>query len=114
MSRNSCIQRCHLTPSLSHHFTEKAIRIEVVVDPARAAAHIAQTQAARSNAALPAAQRAVAAVRGGAALSARGGRGRGRGGRGGAAAAGGRVKQPKKSLEDLDAEMEDYATKADA
>lgn len=92
--------------------TEKAIRIEVVVDPARAAAHMAQTQAARSNAAVPAAQRAVAAVRGGAVGR---GRGRGRGGRGAAAGAGGgRVKQPKKSLEDLDAEMEDYATKADS
>lgn len=51
-------------------------------------------------------------MRGGAALGGRG-RGRGRGGKIGAAA-GGRGKQPKKSLEDLDAEMEDYATKADA
>jgi THO complex subunit 4 len=81
------------------------------VDPARAAAHMAQAQAVRSNAAIPAAQRAVAAVRGGGAVGR--GRGRGRGGRGGAAG-GGRVKQPKKSLEDLDAEMEDYATKADS
>lgn len=87
---------------------EKAIRIEVVVDPARAAAHIAQVQAAKAPSAGPAAQRAVAAVRGGGAAR---GRGRGRGGRGGV---GGRVKQPKKSVEDLDAEMEDYATKADA
>jgi hypothetical protein len=55
---------------------------------------------------VPAAQRAVAAVRGG--------RGRGRGRGAVPKAGGGRVKQPKKSVEDLDAEMEDYATKADA
>lgn len=93
-------------PSSHHLFAEKAIRIEVVIDPARAAAQIAQTQALKATAAVPAGQRAVAAVRG-----AGRGRGRGRGGRGGAD---GRTKLPKKSLEDLDAEMEDYATKADA
>lgn len=87
-------------------YTEKAIRIEVVVDPARAAVQIAQTQALKATATGPAAQKGAAAVRG-----AGRGRGRGRGGRGGAA---GRTKLPKKSVEDLDAEMEDYATKADA
>lgn len=84
---------------------EKAIRIEVVVDPARAAAQVAQTQAVKAASAAPAAQRAAAAVRGG--------RGRGRG-RGAASRGGARAKVPKKSLEDLDAEMEDYATKADS
>jgi THO complex subunit 4 len=94
-------------PFLFPTHEEKAIRIEVVVDPARAAAQIAQTQAMKATAAGPAAQKAVAAVRGG-------GRGRGRGARGGRGGGAPRAKLPKKSLEDLDAEMEDYATKADA
>lgn len=75
---------------------KKAIRIEVVVDPAQAAARAAQVQATADNKPPAAAAGKRRASRG---------RGRGRG-------RGGRVSQPKKSAEDLDAEMEDYAKAA--
>ncbi|KAE8212747.1 hypothetical protein CF319_g914 [Tilletia indica] len=79
---------------------KRQLRIEVVVDPAKAAQLLQVAQ--------PAA-RGAAPARGGAAA-------RGRGGRAGAAPAASkpkRVSRPKKSAEDLDAEMEDYAKNAD-
>lgn len=89
---------------------KKAIRIEVVVDPARAAAIAAQQQAATAPAGSPA---AAAGKRTRSRAAGRGARGGGARRGGAAGGAGGRTKQPKKSLEDLDAEMEDYSNKAD-
>ena len=73
-----------------------------MVDPARA---LQEAQAQAAQAALATGSPAAAAGR------RTGVRGRGRrGGRGGAGrAAGGRVKQPKKTAEELDAEMEDWS-----
>lgn len=81
---------------------KKALRIEVVVDPARA------LQAAQAQAALAAVPKGTPA-----AAAKQRTAGRGRGGKRGAAAP--RPPKPvKKSAEDLDAEMEDYATKGAA
>ncbi|PWO00504.1 hypothetical protein FA09DRAFT_188345 [Tilletiopsis washingtonensis] len=85
---------------------KKAIRIEVVVDPARAAAMAQQQAALAAQSQSMRAPAAPRAPRGGAAAGARGGRGAARGGRAP------REPKPKKTLEDLDAEMEDYSTKA--
>ncbi|CAD6916930.1 unnamed protein product [Tilletia controversa] len=83
---------------------KRQLRIEVVVDPAKAAAQLVQVA--------PQVARGAGPTRGGAA-----GRGRnGAGGRGGAAGASSKPKRaarPAKSAEDLDAEMEDYAKNAD-
>lgn len=79
-------------------FAEKALRVETVVDPARAAAAVAAPAAAAAVAAASATR--GRGGRGAAAAGIRGGRGRGRGGRGG------REARPKKTAEDLDAEME--------
>lgn len=79
---------------------EKALRIEVVVDPARA---IQDAQAQAAQAALASGSPAAAAGR---RTASRRGRGA-RGGRGGGS--GGRTKQPKKTAEELDAEMEDWS-----
>lgn len=79
---------------------KNSMRVEVVVDPSRAAA-IAAAQPRAAVAAPVAAAAAARRQRGGAA----GGRG-GRGARRGGGAGGSREKRPKKSLEDLDAEME--------
>lgn len=92
---------------------KKALRVEVVVDPARAAAAQAAVAGPAAAAGARAGQAAGAAAGRGAARGAgRGGRGgRGAGGRGGAARS---APRPKKTAEDLDAEMEDYASgKAD-
>lgn len=82
---------------------KRQLKIEVVLDPAKAAAQLAQPNPR------PAA-RGAAPTRGGAAAS------RGRGGRA-AGGAGPKPKKaaprPKKTAEDLDAEMEDYAKGAD-
>ncbi|CAO1635373.1 unnamed protein product [Sympodiomycopsis kandeliae] len=80
---------------------KKTLRVEEVIDPARAAT-LRNAQAA-AVAAPAAAVAAATSTRG----AARRGRGRGRGGRGGAAR---REQRPKKTAEDLDAEMEDYAS----
>ncbi|PWN18256.1 hypothetical protein BCV69DRAFT_288534 [Microstroma glucosiphilum] len=89
---------------------KKTLRVEVVVDPARAAMAQAPT-------AIPAAAAAgaVAGARAAAGRGGRGGRGAARGaGRGGRGAAATRQSRPQKSAADLDAEMEDYAAnKAD-
>lgn len=83
---------------------EKTLRVEEVVDPARAAA-LRTAQAAAVAAPAAAAATAAQAPRAGA--GARRGRGRGRGGRGAGTR---REARPKKTLEDLDAEMEDYSS----
>lgn len=81
---------------------KKALRIEVVVDPARAAA----AQAAVIAAPAAAAAAGAATGRNGAAPRRAAGRGRGRSSRG---RGNGREARPKKTAQDLDAEMEDYA-----
>lgn len=80
---------------------KNSMRVEVVVDPSRTAA---AAIAAQPRGAVVAPVAAAAAAR-----RQRGGAAGGRGGRGGprrGGGAGGREKRPKKSLEDLDAEME--------
>lgn len=77
--------------------SKRPLKIEVVVDPAQAAA-----EAAKAAGALPGTGKAGAArKRAAAAASARG-----RGGRGRRGGRGGRASRPAKSAEDLDAEME--------
>lgn len=83
---------------------EKAIRVEVVVDPARAAAQAAQVAAVTAPIAARGGRGGAAAARGG-----RGAAKAGRGGRGGATTGGKAAQRPKKSAEDLDAEMEEYS-----
>ena len=90
----------HRIPFTFSNLAEKALRIEVVVDPARA---IQDAQAQAAQAALASGSPAAAAGRRTAS------RGRGRGGRGGRGGGAGRTKQPKKTAEELDAEMEDWS-----
>ncbi|KAK0542224.1 RNA-binding RNA annealing protein [Tilletia horrida] len=85
---------------------KRQLKIEVVVDPAKATAALARVVAPATTT-----RGATTARAGGAAA------GRGRGARGGASAGGAakskRTVRPKKTAEDLDAEMEDYAKNAD-
>jgi hypothetical protein len=94
LSDPNCLPLCRLA--------EKTLRVEVVVDPARAAMAQAPT-------AIPAAAAAgaVAGARAAAGRGGRGGRGAARGaGRGGRGAGAPRQSRPQKSAADLDAEME--------
>ncbi len=79
--------------------TEKPLKVEVVVDPAKVAAAPANAPKGAKGAAAANGAKGKAA-RGAAGASARGARGRGRGAK--------REARPKKTVEDLDAEMEDY------
>lgn len=83
---------------------KKTLRVEEVVDPARAAA-LRTAQAAAAAAPAAAAATATQTRAAGA-----GRRGRGRPGRGGRGAGSRREARPKKTVEDLDAEMEDYSS----
>ncbi|KAK0561817.1 RNA-binding RNA annealing protein [Tilletia horrida] len=79
---------------------KRQMKIEVVVDPAKAAAQLVPAAAAPAKGAAAPARAANGGGR-------RGGRPAGRG------AGAKRATRPKKSAEDLDAEMEDYAKNAD-
>ncbi|PWN49384.1 hypothetical protein IE53DRAFT_388401 [Violaceomyces palustris] len=74
---------------------KRPLKVEVVVDPARAAIQVAPIAAPAAPARQANANASTSRGRGAA-------RGRGRGGRGA------RQSRPKKTIEDLDAEMEDY------
>jgi len=83
--------------------TEKPLKVEVVVDPAKVAAAPAAAPRGPKGAAAAANGAKGKGGRAAAGTSARG-RGRGRGAK--------REARPKKSVEDLDAEMEDYNKQA--
>ncbi|KZV75887.1 hypothetical protein PENSPDRAFT_680618 [Peniophora sp. CONT] len=100
-ARSFSLSRFLAPPSTSAN-TERAMRIEVIVDPSAIQTAAPSLAARVAPAAAPAAAPAPAANgarRTGSAPRGRGGRG-GRGGR--------RNERPKKTAEDLDAEMEDY------
>lgn len=85
------------------HHTEKPLKVEVVVDPSKVAAAPAAGARGAKGAAAAANGAKTKGGRAAAGASARG-RGRARGAK--------REARPKKTVEDLDAEMEDYNKQA--
>ncbi len=93
------------SPGPASPSTEKPLKVEVVVDPAKVAA----APAAGARGAKGAAGAAAAGAKGRGGRAPAGAAKRGRGGRGNGSGSGAkREARPKKTVEDLDAEMEDY------
>lgn len=105
LSLISSFCHCHVVPPSYAvlPYTEKPLKVEVVVDPSKvAAAPAAAPKGAK--AVKGAAAAGPAKGKGGRGATSAQGRGRGRGAK--------REARPKKTVEDLDAEMEDYNKQA--